>query len=99
MVALIRELKNEGKIKLGDPKSGFGRLGERATRLCVFFFFILSSYICIHVWVPVAMRFTAKTREGLKCKNLTPTYAKGWTDVRTVDFVRTNISWMHTANM
>ena len=50
MVALIRELKNEGKIKLGDPKSGFGRLGERATRLCVFFFFycfILYLYSCL----------------------------------------------------
>ena len=50
MVALIRELKNEGKIKLGDPKSGFGRLGERATRLCVFFFFLFFHLISVFMF-------------------------------------------------
>ena len=42
--------------------------------------------------VQVAMRFTAKTRGWLKCK-ISPRLT--WRGVRTDDFVRTNISWIH----
>ena len=36
------------------------------------------------------MRFTAET-----CGCFTPAYMKGWTYVRTDNFLRTKISWTH----
>ena len=49
--------------------------------------------------VQVAMGFTAETLGVLEMQNLTPAYMKGWTYLRTDDFVTTKISWIHRYNL
>ena len=63
--------------------------------MLLWFFFSLP----LSLKVQVAMGFTAETLGVLEMQNLTPTYMKGWTYVRTDDFVTTKISWIHRYNL
>ena len=72
------------------------KMEERRTRFCCCgFFFSLP----LSLKVQVAMGFTVETLGVLEMQNFTPAYMKGWTYVRTDDFVTTKISWIHRYNL
>ena len=71
------------------------KMEERRSRFCCCGFFSLP----LSLKVQVAMGFTAETLGVLEMQNLTPAYMKGWTYVRTDDFVTTKISWIHRYNL
>ena len=63
--------------------------------MLLWFFFSLP----LSLKVQVAMGFTVETLGVLEMQNFTPAYMKGWTYVRTDDFVTTKISWIHRYNL